>query len=155
MMSCVNETEETDKNNPFFTDYETQFQVPPFDKITAEHFMPAFLKGMEIQKKEVETILSNTEEPTFENTLVALDKSGEILSKVSNVFFGLSGANTSPEIQKIQMEVSPLLAAHGDEIRLDPRYFEKVKVLYDNRDNLDLTDEENFLLENKKSSINV
>ena len=101
------------------------------------------------KKKEVEAILSSTEEPTFENTFVALDRAGELLGKVSSVFFGLASANTSPEMQAIQMEISPKLAAHGDEISLDPRLYEKLKIVYDNRDNFNLTDEELFLLENQ------
>jgi len=148
-MSCTNESkEELDKNNPFFSDYDTPFEVPPFDKINNSHYMPAFEKGMEIHKKEVEAILSNTEKPTFNNTIVALDESGKILSKVSRVFFGLASANTNPEMQMIQMEISPKLSAHSDEIRLDPRYFERVKSVYENREKFNLSDEDSFILEN-------
>ncbi|MEE4117025.1 MAG: M3 family metallopeptidase [Marinilabiliaceae bacterium] len=149
MMSCADSEKGTEAQNPFFAEYDTPFGVPPFDLIKAEHFMPAFEKGMEESKKEVEAILSSTEEPTFENTFVALDRAGELLSKVSTVFFGLSSANTSPEIQEIQMEISPKLAAHNDEISLDPRLYEKLKALYDKRDKFNLTDEELFLLESQ------
>lgn len=148
MISCNDGEKGVKDSNPFFTEYNTPFQVPPFDKITPEHFMPAFEKGMADSKAEVEEILSNPDEPTFENTVVAMDKSGQLLDRVSTVFFGLSSANTSPELQQIQMEVSPKLAAHGDEISLDPRLFERVKSVYINRDKFDLTDEEQFILEN-------
>ncbi len=148
-MSCNNNLkEESDAGNPFFTKYDTPFGVPPFDKIKNEHYIPAFEKGMEIHKQEVEAILSNTEEPTFKNTIVALDESGEILNKVAMCFFGQSSANTNEEMQKIQMEISPRLSAHTDEIELDPRYFEKVKAVYDRKEEFGLSDEESFILEN-------
>lgn len=148
MMSCAEKEEGLDKSNPFFVKYETPFEVPPFDIIKAEHYMPAFEKGMEIQMKEVEAILANNKKASFENTIIAMDGTGMILTKVSRVFFGLSTANTNPDIQKIQMEVSPKLAAHGDKISLDPRFFERIKTIYEENDNSDLTNEEKFLLEN-------
>ncbi len=135
--------------NPFFCEYDTPFQVPPFEKIMAAHYMPAFKRGMEIHKQEVEEIINNPEEPTYENTIVALDKSGELLGKVSSVFFSQSGANTNDSLQQIQMEISPLLAAHADEISLNPKVFERIKAVYKNKDKFDLTDEELFLLENQ------
>lgn len=148
MSACKQGENKEQTGNPFFSEYTTKFKVPPFDLIKAEHFIPAFEKGMETEKEEVEAILSNDEEPTFENTIVAMDNTGEILTKVSRVFYGLSSANTSPELQEIQMEISPKLAQHSDEIRLDPRYFDRVEKVYNNRDNFDLDDEELFILEN-------
>lgn len=148
MSACKQGENKEQTGNPFFSEYTTKFKVPPFDIIKAEHFIPAFEKGMETEKEEVEAILSNDKEPTFENTIVAMDNTGEVLTKVSRVFFGLSSANTSPELQEIQMEISPKLAQHSDEIRLDPRYFERVEKVYNNRDNFDLDDEELFILEN-------
>lgn len=149
MISCTDSEKAKEGQNPFFSEYDTPFGVPPFELIKAEHFLPAFEKGMEESKKEVEAILSSTDEPTFENTFEALDRAGELLGKVSSVFFGLASANTSPELQSIQMEISPKLAAHGDEISLDPRLYEKLKIVYDNRDSFKLTDEQLFLLENQ------
>ncbi len=149
MISCAETEKSTEASNPFFAEYDTPFGVPPFDLIKAEHFMPAFEKGMEEQKASVEAILVSTEEPTFENTFVALDQAGDLLSKVSSVFFGMSSANTSPEIQAIQMEISPKLAAHSDEISLDPRLYKRIKAVYDNRESFDLSDEELFLLESQ------
>ncbi len=134
--------------NPFFTEFDTPFSVPPFDQILPEHYIPAFERGMELEKENVEVILSSTDEPTWENTIVALDVAGLDLERVSSVFFSQTSANTNPELQEIQMEISPKLAAHGDEISLDPRLFEKIKVIYGNRENFDLTDEESFILEN-------
>ncbi|TFH35550.1 MAG: peptidase M3, partial [Bacteroidia bacterium] len=148
MISCNDQGTDVNESNPFFTSYNTPFDVPPFDKITVEHFMPAFERGMAEEKEEVEKILSNPDEPTFENTIVAMDQTGLLLARVSSVFFGLSSANTSAALQQVQMDVSPKLAAHGDEINLDPRLFEKIKVVYSNRDKFNLTDEEEFILEN-------
>ena len=146
--SCKQDQKDTGKDNPFFSEYDTPFGVPPFDKIKVEHFVPAFEKGMAEQKKEVESILENKKEPTFENTILAMDNTGKLLSRVNYTFFGLSSANTSPELQAVQMEISPRLAEHSDEISLDPRFFKRVEAVYNNRGNFDLTKEEAFLLEN-------
>jgi len=148
MISCNNQGDGGKETNPFFARYKTPFEVPPFDKITTDHYMPAFERGMAEEKEEVEKILSNPDEPTFENTVVAMDKTGLLLEKVSSVFFGLSSANTNPELQQVQMEVSPKLSAHSDEINLDPRLFERIKSVYMNREKFNLTDEEEFILEN-------
>ena len=150
MVSCKQKTE---NGNPFFSEYNTPFQVPPFEQIKPEHYIPAFEKGMEDHKKEIDAIINNPEVATFENTIAALDKSGDLLGKVSIVFFGLSSANTNPELQKIEMEMSPKLAAHGDEIRLNPKYFERIKAVYDNKQQFNLTEEENFILENLYKSL--
>ncbi len=148
IVSCKQEQKSTEKDNPFFSEYNTPFGVPPFDKIKVEHFIPAFEKGMEEHKKEVEAILGSEEEPTFENTIIAMDNTGKLLTRVAYTFFGLSSANTSPELQTVQMEISPRLSKHSDEISLDPRFFEKVEVVYNNKKNFSLSDEEGFLLEN-------
>ncbi|MBN1387256.1 MAG: M3 family metallopeptidase [Bacteroidales bacterium] len=148
VFSCKQDQKDKGKDNPFFSEYDTPFGVPPFDKINVEHFTPAFEKGMEEQKKEVEAILENDEEPTFQNTVVAMDNTGKLLNRVAYTFFGLSSANTSLELQAVQMEVSPKLAKHSDEISLDPRFFERVEHVYNNSENFNLTGEEKFLLEN-------
>lgn len=140
---------ELSEANPFFQKYDTPFQVPPFEDIKAEHFMPAFVKGMEDSKKEIEVILTNPEEATFENTIVALDNAGDLLNRVAIVFFNQTGMDTNDEIQKIQMEVTPLLAAHGDEIQLDPRFFARIKTVYDNQAKFNLDAEQKFVLENQ------
>ncbi|MDT8402776.1 MAG: M3 family metallopeptidase [Bacteroidales bacterium] len=148
MTSCKQDQKSSGKDNPFFSEYNTPYGVPPFDEIRVEHFIPAFEKGMEEHKKEVEAILGSKEEPTFQNTIVAMDNSGKLLNKVAYTFFGLSSANTSTELQEVQMEISPRLAQHSDEISLDPRFFEKVELVYNNRANFNLNSEEEFLLEN-------
>ena len=133
--------------NPFFTEYTTPFGVPPFDKIEVAHYKPAFLKGMEEHKKEIDTIVNNTEEPTFENTIVALDQSGELLNKVLYAFGGQSSVNTTDEIQELEQELYPLFSAHSDDISLNPALFARVKAVYDNQASLGLDKDQKKLLE--------
>jgi peptidyl-dipeptidase Dcp len=139
---------EVDNTNPFFSIYNTPFGVPPFDKILAKHYMPAFIKGMAEGREEIKSLSKSKSIPTFQNTIEALDKSGEILSKVSFVFFSQSSANTNDSIQKTEVEVSPLLSAYHDEILLDSALFSRIKYLYDRKATLSLTSEQEFLLEN-------
>ena len=133
--------------NPFLTEYTTPFGVPPFEQIKLEHYKPIFLQGMEEQKAEVEAIINNEEAPSFENTIVALDQSGQLLSKVRIVFSGQNGANTSDEMQALSRELSPLSSAHSDDINLNPKLFERVKAVYEKRDELNLDKEQAKLLE--------
>ncbi|MDR2921180.1 MAG: M3 family metallopeptidase [Tannerella sp.] len=133
--------------NPFLTEYTTPFGVPPFDQIELEHYKPVFLQGMEEQKKEIEAIITNSDAPDFENTIVALDQSGKLLSKVRIVFYGQNSANTSDEMQALSKELSPLQSAHSDDINLNPKLFERVKVVYDRKDELGLNKEQAKLLE--------
>ncbi|HOW09880.1 MAG TPA: M3 family metallopeptidase [Bacteroidales bacterium] len=145
--SCKNQTD-TDLSNPFFSEYNTPFQVPPFEKIMAKHYMPAFEKGMEEGRKDIEKLVKNSEEPTFENTIAALDKAGELLTRVSAVFFAQASANTNDSLQNIELEISPKLAGYNDEIRLNPGLFKRVKQVYDNQAQFNLTPEQKFILEN-------
>ena len=133
--------------NPFFTEYTTPFGVPPFDKIEVAHYKPAFEKGMEEQKKEIDAIVNNPEEPTFENTIVALDRSGELLTKVMYAFSGQSSVNTTDEIQALEQELYPVLSAHSDDISLNPALFTRVKVGYDKQASRNLNKEQKKLLE--------
>ncbi len=137
-----------DNSNPFFTAYNTPFDVPPFEKIMAKHYMPAFIKGMAEGREDIKNLVNNTSTPTFENTFGALDKSGELLTKVSAVFFSQTSANTNDSLQQIEVEVSPLLSAYRDEILLDSALFRKIKALYDGKDKLSLTSEQDYLLVN-------
>lgn len=150
--ACVKTSETPEEasaaDNPFFSEYDIPFKVPPFDIIKPEHFIPAYEKGMEEQIADIEALVNNTEATTFDNTIVALDRSGKLLSEVSKVFSGLSGANTNDEIKKIQKEMAPRLAAHRDKINLNKKLFERIKSVYEQRDELNLTDEQMYLLEN-------
>jgi peptidyl-dipeptidase Dcp len=145
--SCKNETG-IDKTNPFFSEFNTPFNIPPFEKIKAKHYMPAFEKGMEDGRKEIEQIIKNKEEPNYENTIEALDKSGSLLTTVSLVFYGLTNANTDDSLQAIEVAVSPKLSAYNDEIRLNPDLFRKVKYVYDNQTKYNLDPEQQYILEN-------
>ena len=142
-VSCKKETCE----NPFYCDWDTPFGVPPFDKIKFEHFKPAYLKGMEDEMAEVSAIIENSEEPTFDNTIRAMQFTGELLSKVQRAMGPLSGANTNDSIQALQREMSPLFSKHRDDIALNEELFERVKEVYENRDKFSLTPEESKLLE--------
>jgi len=133
--------------NPFFTKYNTPFETPPFNLIKNEHFMPAFLEGMENDKMEVDAIVNNAELPTFENTVEALERSGLALDYVGNVFYGMQGANTSDEIQKIANDVAPLMSKHRDDINLNARLFHRVKAVYEQRAKLGLNAEQMKLLD--------
>ncbi len=133
--------------NPFFTAYGTPFETPPFDRIRDEHYMPAFREGMARQKKEIEAVIANPEPPTFANTIEAVEHSGQLLTRVANVFFCLTEGNTNPALQAMEAEVSPLLAKHRDDITLDPKLFARYKAVYEGRDKLPLTPEQARLLE--------
>ena len=133
--------------NPFFSEYSTPYKTPPFHLIKSDHFMPAFEKGMEEQKQEIEAIAGNSDAPTFQNTIEALVHSGGLLEKVNAVFSGLRGANTNDELQKIAARVTPLLSKHRDDINLNVKLFQRVKTLYGARKDLALTAEQMKLLE--------
>jgi peptidyl-dipeptidase Dcp len=145
--SCKNE-KKVDKSNPFFSEFETPFNVPAFDKIKAKHYMPAFEKGMANGRKDIENIIKNSQTPTFENTIVALDNAGELLTNISKVFFEQASANTNDSLQNIEVEISPKLTAFNDEITLNPDLFKKVKYVYKNQSKFKLNPEQTFLLEN-------
>jgi peptidyl-dipeptidase Dcp len=147
-MAAEENKNETDMNeNPFFTGYVTPFAVPPFDKIRIEHYKPAFLQGMEEHKKEIDAIVNNAASPNFENTIVALDQCGRLLRDVSSVFFGLNSANTSDEMQALNRELSPLTSGHSDDIMLNKKLFDKVKYVYERRNDANLNREQKKLLE--------
>ena len=140
------EKKETSEN-PFFTEYSTPFGVPPFEQIKNEHFVPAIEKGMEEQNKEIESIIKNEATPDFENTIAAFDYSGELMRKVSSVFYNYNSSNTNEEIQSIAKEIAPKLSAHYDNINLNPELFARVKAVYNNRQELKLNGEQMMLLD--------
>ncbi|MDD4362548.1 MAG: M3 family metallopeptidase, partial [Bacteroidales bacterium] len=142
MISCAPK-----QGNPFFEDYNTPYGAVPFDKISIEHYMPAFVEGMNQHKLEIDAIAGNPEAPTFDNTIAAMDYSGELLNKVSSVFFNLTSSHTNDEMQAIAQELSPLLSEHEDNIRLNAPLFKRIESLYKNRDNLNLNTEQQRLLE--------
>ena len=139
MSSCQNnEPKEEMNENPFFSEWDTPYGVPPFDKIKEEHYLPAMEKAIEIQNKEIEAIVNNTEPATFENTVVALDKSGRDLSRVNGVFFNLVEANTNDKLVEINKTVAPMLAKHNDNIMLNAKLFKRVKTVVDQQKDLSM-----------------
>ena len=130
----------------------SQFDTAPFSKIKNEHFKPAFLHSIDEARAEIDAITENTDAPTFENTIEALEFSGQQLDRISSVFFNLNSAETNEEIQKIAQEISPLLSEFGNDITLNEALFKRVKAVYDQKDNLELTVEQNTLLDKKYKS---
>jgi peptidyl-dipeptidase Dcp len=134
-------------SNPFYEKSTLPYQLPPFDKIKDEHYRPAFEKGMAENKVEIQAIANNPEPATFENTIVAMERSGQLLIRVNTVFGSLNAAHTNDEIKKIDLEISPKLQAHSDEIYLNAALYQRVKALYDARGELKLDPESARLLE--------
>ena len=134
LLACNNTKngQETRENGAiFYTEFETPFGMPPFDQITFADFKPAFLRGMEEEAREIDSIANNPEAPTFENTIVALDNSGRILERVSSVFYGLKSAETNDSIQALAEELSPLMSEHRDNINFNDKLFARIKTLHD------------------------
>jgi len=121
-------------SNPFFSESTLELNLPPFDKIDDSHYAPAFERGMMSHLEEIEAIAGNTESPTVDNTLVAMERSGQLLDRVARVFFALAGADTNETIESIRSDVAPKLSAHGDSILLNKKLFERIKTLYEARD---------------------
>ncbi|MDL2277517.1 M3 family metallopeptidase [Parabacteroides sp. OttesenSCG-928-G07] len=145
MTACSGGGEQS--GNPFFSTYDTPYGVPPFEDIKIEHYKPAFIKGMEEEMKDIEAICNNPDEPTFENTIVAYDQSGELYSKVRTVFSGQNSVNSNDEMQALSREMSPIFSKHSDDIRLNPTLFARIKAVYDKRNQLGLNKEQLKLVE--------
>ena len=133
-------------SNPFYAPSKLPYQSIPFDKIKDTDYQPAIEAGMAEQLKEVQAIANNPAPPTFDNTLVALEESGQLLTRAASAFFAVAGANTNPTLLKIRSEVAPKLAAHRDAVFLDPKLFQRVNALYQQRDSLKLDPESQRLL---------
>ena len=136
------------QDNPFFKEWNTPFGVPPFNEIKIEHFMPAIQAGMAEEAAQIWEIIRNPQAPNFQNTIVAMDKAGELLRKVNPVFSGLSSVNNNPQLQSLARELSPISSKHRDDISLNPELFKRVKAVYAKKDQLNLNLEEMKLLEN-------
>ena len=133
--------------NPFLGQYTTPYGIPPFEQIKVEHYKPAFVKGIEEHKKEIDAIVNNKKPATFENTIAALDRCGELLNKVASVFYGQNSACTSDEMQAVSREISPLLSQHSDDITMNAALFKRVKYVYDHQSEEKLDKEQKKLLE--------
>lgn len=135
------------QENPLFAKSPLPYQFPQFDRIRDEHYGPAFERGMAEQLAEIRAIADSEEAPTFENTLVAMERSGRLLDRVTRIFFGLTGTNTNDALQALQAEIAPKLAAHADAILLDGKLYARIQALYERRDSLGLDAESRQLLE--------
>ncbi len=149
LVSCQTQKKEStsDMVNPFFKEWTTPFGVPPFDEIKVEHYVPAIKEGIKQHDAEIEAIVANPEEPTFENTILAFDKSGALLQKVSGVFGPLSSANTNDEMQAVARELSPLTTTHRSNISMNAGLFKRIKAVYDKRDELNFDQEQMRVVE--------
>lgn len=154
LQSCKKDTDTaaTTTNNPLVEAWETPYEVPPFNKIELDHYKPAFLHAIKVHNEEIDAIVNNTEAATFENTIVALENSGSLLSRVSSVFFNLTSANTNDEMQKLSQELAPTLSEHSDNINLNDKLFERVKKVYNDyavqsAEQMQLTIEQRTLLD--------
>jgi len=133
--------------NPFFEAWDTPFGVPPFERIENKHYLPAFEASLKTNRAEIEAIKNNPKPATFENTIVAMDRAGEDLTRVQRVFYGLLSARTDDELNEIAKTVSPMLTKHADEILLDAKLFARIKAVYDGREAAKLAGEELRLVE--------
>lgn len=140
------------QNNPLLGEFKTPHQTAPFDEIKNEHFIPAFQETIKLGEKEIAAIINNPAAPSFDNTIVALDSLGRLLSRTSGIFFNLMNAETNEELQKIAQEVSPLLTKFGNDINLNPVLFSKVNTVFQQNEKLSLNAEQQTLLENTYSN---
>ncbi len=142
-VSCQDKTD----SNPLLGKFDTPYQTPPFDKIKHEHYMPALDSAISLARHEIDAIISNPEEPSFENTIEALDHSGKLLANVSNILFNLNEAETDSTLQQIVIEASPKLTDFSNDINLNPELFKRVKAVWEKRESLNLTPEQAMLLD--------
>ena len=143
MYSCATQTE----SNPFLSEFQTPNGVPPFDQIKLEHYEPAFQKGIEEQNANIQAIIDNAEAPTFDNVIVAFEQSSPILDRVGGVFFNLTEAETTDGLSALDMKMAPVLSEHSDNISLNQALFKKIDAVYQQRESLSLTREQERLLE--------
>lgn len=142
IMACT-----TQNKNPFFNEWDTPFQVPPFDQIEEAHYMPAFLEGFDRENKEIDGIINIPATPNFENTIEPYEAAGQFLDRATSVFYNIRGTNANDELDDIAKEFAPIRTKHNDDIRLNAELFKKIKFVYDNTDRSILTTEQNTLLD--------
>ena len=148
-MVCACGQQAADTDNPFLSEFETPYGTPDFDRIKVEHYEPAFLKGIKQQNEEIKAIVENPDEPSFENTIVALDNSGEILARVSGVFFALTEADTNDEMMALEAKIAPMLSEHSDNIFLNQKLYKRVAAVHAQEEagKIQLTTEQHYLLD--------
>lgn len=147
LVTACNEPKQAEVANPLLTEWNTPFGIPPFELVKPEHYMPAYKEAMAAEIAEIDAIINNQEEPNFENTILAYDNTGELLSKVSAVFGSANGVNSNDTLQNIAKELSPLQSAHSSAISLNDKLFQRIKVVYDKRAELNLDADQMRLVE--------
>ena len=145
MVSCRN-------INIFLQEWETPYGIPPFEQIQAKDYIPAVKLGIRMQEAEIDAIIARNDEPTFENTVAAYERSGAVLDKVTGVLFNLSETDATESLQKIVEKVIPMIAEHSDNIFMNPYLFERVDILYRKKDQLGLTREQEMVLDDMHRS---
>ena len=150
IVGCQQKSNMDPNINPFFQEWNTAYEVPPFMDIKDEHYMPAYQKGMEENLSEIDAIVNNPEAPTFANTIEELERTGKLLTKVARVFSNLASSNTNPKLQELQRELSPMLSAHYDKISLNEGLFNRVEAIWQEKETLDLTGEQRKLLDDTR-----
>lgn len=150
--SCKNTTNNNDEmateTNPLLRNFDSEFGIPNFDSIKTEHYIPAVEKAMKMQNEEIEKLTSSKEEPNFQNVIEAYINSGYKLNVVTTIFYNMTGINSTEEIQQVSEKLGPMLSNHDDAITLNPKLFEKIKAVYDKKTTLNLTSEQDYLLDN-------
>lgn len=136
------------EKNPFMEEWHTPYGIPPFEKIEARHYLPAVREGIRQHNAEIEAIVSNPQAPTFDNTVAALEYSGQLLDKVAGVFYNVSESDGTPEIQALEEQILPMMTTHGDDIMLNKRLFERVKTVYEQAEGAGLSGEQRRVLDN-------
>ncbi|MBO7235918.1 MAG: M3 family metallopeptidase [Alistipes sp.] len=136
------------KKNPLVAEWDTPYQTPPFSEIKLEHYEPAIDYAIELNRAEIDAIINNPEAPTFENTIVAMEQAGSLLGRVTGVFFVLNNCSTSDQMQQIALNITPKLTELSNDVALNPELFARVKAVYEQRESLELDDEDRQLLEN-------
>ena len=147
LAGCASQDNSLLENNPLLQEWNTPYQTPPFSQIETKHYEPAIDYAIEQQRAEIDAIINNTEEPTFENTIVAMEQAGGLLNRVTSLFFVLNNSDTSEEMQTIANNITPKLTELGNDISLNPELFKRVKAVYDKRDELELDQQDKQLLE--------
>ena len=142
----------TNAQNPFFGQYQTPHATVPFDRIKTEHYEPAILEGIKQQNAEIDAIILNPEKANFNNTIEAFEESGELLDRVVSVFGNMLSAETNDDLQELAQKIMPLLSEHSNNITLNEKLFARVKEVYDQKETLQLTQEQSQLLENAYNS---
>ena len=150
--ACTMPSSGSSTPNPFFSESSLYLKYPPFDKIKNEHYAPAFELGMKQHMQEIDSIALDQDQPSFDNTILSMEKAGSLLDRVSTVFYALTSAHTNDEMEKVRSEMAPKLSAHSDKILLNDALFQRVNTLYDNRMDLGLDNESVRLIEKYHTS---